>query len=186
MTGMGGLRVVARADWPAGDGTGLPPVAGFTSPFSLLAASVADSCLGQCADRGTFRAGRTAVVLASVHGDISTALAVAGAIEAGTRVSPVLFFQSVPNAVAGHIAARWGLTGPVTCFCPIGEPITEALLVAEILLVDQQADDALVLAVAERAGGGPHAATGLLVMLSQKQASGAGEAGPLVREVRTR
>ena len=33
----------------------------------------------------------------------------------GDRVGPLLFFQSVPNAVAGHVAARWGLTGPVVC-----------------------------------------------------------------------
>ena len=40
-------------------------------------------------------------------GDVTTATRVAAAVDAGQRASPLLFFQSVPNAVAGYLAARW-------------------------------------------------------------------------------
>ena len=40
---------------------------------------------------------------------------VAGVVDGGGRPGPLMFFQAVPNAVAGHVAARWGLDGPVVC-----------------------------------------------------------------------
>ena len=49
----------------------------------------------------------TAIVMVTALGDVTSATRVAAAVDAGKRVSPLLFFQSVPNAVAGYLAARW-------------------------------------------------------------------------------
>ena len=121
------LTVLARSQWPALPRTELPGIAppgipGFIiSSFSPLAAELAQRCLRQYfgdppadAERG----GRTAIVLASTTGDIATAAAIASAVDQGRAVPPLLFYQSNPNAVAGHIAARWGLAGPVVCTIP--------------------------------------------------------------------
>jgi 3-oxoacyl-(acyl-carrier-protein) synthase len=59
-------------------------------------------------------------------------------------MSPLLFFQSVANAVLGHIAARWGISGPVLCTSPVGDPAADALALAASVLADGDADTALV------------------------------------------
>jgi 3-oxoacyl-(acyl-carrier-protein) synthase len=159
----GATRLVqlAKASWPGTRGDELPPVAGFvTSAFSPLVAAVADLCLLRCFpappvpdDYGH----RTAIVLASSTGDVATAAAVAEAVQAGTRVPPLLFYQSNHNAVAGHVAARWGLYGPVVCTmpgvpgdpgCPSALPaaIAEAQTCADLLIEDGDAGAALVIA----------------------------------------
>jgi 3-oxoacyl-(acyl-carrier-protein) synthase len=68
---------------------------------------------------------------------------VADAVDAGSRVGPLLFFQSVPNAVAGHVASKWRLTGPVVCVgaTPAG------LAVAALLIEDGDADQALLVRI---------------------------------------
>ncbi|MCH0559335.1 hypothetical protein [Streptomyces sp. MUM 16J] len=107
--------LLAHGRWTA-DGDGPPSaVAGFTgSPFSPSIAVAAERCLrqhlrGPLADDGPV----VAVVLVSVTGDLDTDRVVAEALDTGRRVPPLLFFQSNPNAVLGHIAARWKLRGPV-------------------------------------------------------------------------
>jgi hypothetical protein len=97
-----------------------PAIAGFVgSVFSPLAAEAARLCLAQ-AERV---AERTAVVIVSSSGDVGTALATSQAVDAGKRPGPLLFFQAVPNAVAGHIAAQHGLRGPVVCLSPSGRAV---------------------------------------------------------------
>jgi 3-oxoacyl-(acyl-carrier-protein) synthase len=154
-----GLAVLCAASWPAGDtDPAPPPLAGFVvSSFSPLVAHVAQLCLsghyGQPPaepDRGR----RTAVILASVSGDTATAHAVAQAVDAGQRVAPLLFFQSVPNAVAGYIAGRWGLGGPVICLSPAENPAAQALEIAALLIDDGDADEALIV-LAEQEDGDP-------------------------------
>ena len=145
-----GLTVLAAASWPASRPAGeLPAIAGFiVSPFSPLAAALAEECLaGHLGDPPADQAlgERTAIVLASATGDLATAAAVASAVDAGTRVPPLLFFQSNPNAVAGHVAARWGLAGPVVCTRPAGDPLADALASAELLIEDDAADAVLVI-----------------------------------------
>ena len=54
-------------------------------------------------------------VMVTALGDVTSATRVAAAVDAAGRVPPLQFFQAVPNAVAGHLAARWQLTGPVVC-----------------------------------------------------------------------
>jgi len=155
-----GLTVHARAVWPAADGDALPPIAGFiVSSFNPLVAEVAERCLRAHyghppADPG--RAATTAVVLASVRGDTTTATAVADALATGRRVPPLLFFQSNPNAVVGHIAARWGLAGPVVCTSPAGDALADGLAVAGLLLADGAATEVLVI-TADLAADAPDA-----------------------------
>ena len=49
----------------------------------------------------------------------------------------------MPNAVAGYLAARWHLTGPVVCV----SGTSAGLDVAALLIEDADADEALVVRV---------------------------------------
>ena len=173
-----GLGLLASAQWsPAEDGEP-PMLAGFVlSAFSPLVAAVADRCLTRAF--GTSPAppdpgDETAVVIVSKSGDLGTTVALAAAVDAGTRVPPLLFFQAVPNAVAGHIAARWGLRGPVVCVSPAGDALAEALAVVRLLVRDGDARAALVLLV-EQSGpsneAGSSAAAALLVHAGENAAA---------------
>jgi 3-oxoacyl-(acyl-carrier-protein) synthase len=161
--------VLAEARWPAdGASDDLPAIAGFVeSAFSPLVAAVADLCLASFYGAPPARPAegeRTAIVLSSATGDLPTAAAVAAAVQAGRRVPPLLFYQSNPNAVAGYVAARWGLSGPVACTMP-GRPepgaaadagsraLDEARATAGLLIDDGDADAALVVAVNAHLGG---------------------------------
>jgi 3-oxoacyl-(acyl-carrier-protein) synthase len=162
------LTVLARAQWPESADDAAPrPIAGFiVSSFSPLVAEVAERCLSRVhPDRPAdpVRGERTAVVIVSGSGDADSAAALARAVDSGQRVAPLLFFQAVPNAVAGHVAARWGLGGPVLCLAAVtGEGLEEALEAAALLIDDGDADEALVI-LAEQAADGKDTATGLLV-----------------------
>ncbi|WP_121179684.1 hypothetical protein [Streptomyces sp. 1114.5] len=161
-----GLRVLAEArrSAPGPDGPP-PPLPGFAaSGFNPLVADAAERCLR--AVHGEPPApGRTALLLASASGDLDTARAIEQSAEPGHRTGPLLFFQSNPNAVLGHIAARWGLTGPVVAICPAeaepGRVPAEAYELAALLLADGDADRVLVLAV-EQTPDGDRAAAVLL------------------------
>ncbi|MFD0350908.1 hypothetical protein ACFQ0M_42520 [Kitasatospora aburaviensis] len=111
-------------------------------------AETAERCLR--AHHGPPAPGRTALLLASTDGDRATARAIDEAAASGRRVPPLLFFQSNPNAVLGHIAARWGLTGPVVAISPAESPPgrvpQDALALAALLLADGDADHVLIIA----------------------------------------
>ncbi|WP_344077867.1 beta-ketoacyl synthase chain length factor [Luedemannella helvata] len=140
-----GLTVRSAAAWPAGPDDALPSLPGFVdSTFSPLVAAVAARCLSHREP-----ADPTALVLLSPLGDVATAVHLAHAVDHGERVGPLLFFQSVPNAVAGHVAARWGLRGPVVCL----SADASGLAAAALLLADGDADAALVI-VADQAPPG--------------------------------
>jgi hypothetical protein len=155
------LILLARAEWPAGDDDTLPQIAGFVvSNFNPLVAEVAERCLR--AYYGTppapgnhemWTGVRTGVVLASVRGDVTTADTVAEALRAGRRVPPLLFFQSNPNAVVGHVTSRWGLGGPVVCTSPFDDSLADGLAVAELLIEDGAAAEMLVIAADLAADG---------------------------------
>jgi 3-oxoacyl-(acyl-carrier-protein) synthase len=162
--------VLARAAWPADDAdTELPAVAGFIeSAFSPLVAAVAERCLSGYFGRppaALAHGERTAIALATSTGDLTTAAAVAAAVQAGRRVPPLLFYQSNPNAVAGYVAARWGLAGPVVCTMPgsatgdgqaddlTSRALAEARACAALLIEDGDADAALVIAANAYPGG---------------------------------
>lgn len=139
----------AEAAWPeSGDGAA-PPLPGFVhSAFNPLVAAVADRCL-----RRAYRAApapdgeRTAIVLVSPTGDEASATYVRAAVAADRRPGPLFFFQSVPNSVVGHLAARWGLGGPVVCLAPAGDPRAAGLAEADLLLYDGDADAVLLILI---------------------------------------
>jgi hypothetical protein len=139
-----GLTVTAGAGWPETDADAeVKPLAGFIeSTFSPLLAEVAGRALRRrpepnAADRVT------AIIAVTALGDVTSAVHVARAVDSGQRVGPLLFFQSVPNAVAGYLAARWRLTGPIVC---VGG-LDAGLDIAALLIQDADADDALVVQV---------------------------------------
>jgi 3-oxoacyl-(acyl-carrier-protein) synthase len=150
------LAVLAEAEWPADRQA--PPLPGFVlSSFNPLVADAAERCLrrryGQPPvpiDLGD----RTAVVLVSQSGDVASAEHVARTVDSGGRVGPLFFFQSVPNSVVGHVAARWGLGGPVVCLCPAGDARAEGLDQAALLIEDGDADEALVVFVEQPCAAG--------------------------------
>lgn len=164
--------VLARAEWPAGPDDVLTPIAGFiVSTFSPLVAEVAERCLrarygAPPADPELGR--RTGVVLASLNGDVATADAIAEAVRTGRRVQPLLFFQSNPNAVVGHLAARWGLAGPVVCTSPTAGTdagtLDDGLAVAALMLEGGDAAEVLVIAadLGTAEGGADHAVAALV------------------------
>jgi hypothetical protein len=146
-TAAGGLRVRAEACWPESEHDDIPPaLPGFiVSGFSPIAAEAAARCLS----RREADAPVTAVLIATSHGDRQSADHVARTVAEGGLLGPLLFFQSVPNAVAGHIAARWNLTGPVVCLADAAS----AREAAALLIEDGDADEALVIEIEQRADG---------------------------------
>lgn len=158
---MTGLIELARGAWPESEAdVELPVLAGFVlSTFSPLVAEAARRCLARAHGQPPAPAGRglrTAVIISSSTGDATTAAGVARAVDGGQRLGPLLFFQAVPNAVAGYVASRWELGGPVVSLSPSGgadpvaESLVEGLVIASLLIRDGDADEALVV-VAEQA-----------------------------------
>ncbi len=145
------LVELARSFWPSQDGQVPSPLPGFVgSSFAPLVAHVAGTCLTKVygrppADIG--RGDRTAVVLVTVRGDLSTSAAVASAIDESRRIPPLLFFSSVPNAVAGAVAATWGLRGPLVVINPVGDPASDAIELAGLLIEDGDTDEVLLIRV---------------------------------------
>jgi hypothetical protein len=139
-----GLLVSASACWPETDADGtVTALAGFIdSTFSPLIAEVTNRVL-RSREQPPTPGAATAIVLVTALGDVTSASRVAAAVDAGRRVPPLHFFQSVPNAVAGYLAAKWQLTGPVVC---VSETST-GLDVAALLIEDSDADEAIVVRV---------------------------------------
>lgn len=154
----GDLIVLARSAWPVRPPAALPAVPGFiVSSFSPLAAHLAELCLLRYFGRppaDPARGRQTAVVLASTTGDLATAAAVARSVDSGRPVTPLLFYQSNPNAVVGHIAARWGLEGPVTCTIPARRGLADAMDSAGLLIAGGEAEAALVILADQGLSGG--------------------------------
>lgn len=170
------LTTLAHTVWPTPEDDEAPKLPGFTaSPFGPIIAHVADRCLS--AHHGahpapTERGERTAVVLVTRLGDMATEAAVTGSVDSGKPASPLLFYQSVPSAVLGVVAARWGLGGPVICISPAGDALADGMDLAQLLVEDGSADDVLlVLVELATRDGQPDRARGLLVT------GGATEAG---------
>jgi Beta-ketoacyl synthase, N-terminal domain len=155
-----GLSVLSSASWPETEADQkVTPLAGFIdSNFSPLLAEVAGRALSRC-DPPSLPGTITAIVMVTALGDVTSAARVAAAVDAGQRVSPLQFFQSVPNAVAGYLAARSHLTGPVVCV----SGMAAGLEIAALLIDDADADEALVVGVDLAVPGGWDSAAALLV-----------------------
>lgn len=167
-----GLLVVSRASWPEPGDRERPRIPGFVlSSFSPLVAEAADRCLRRVYDEPPAPpdAGRsTAIIVVSASGDLVSARHVARTVDSGGRVEPLFFFQSVPNSIAGHIAARWGLGGPVVCLCPTGHPLTDGLDLAALLIDDGDATAAVVVLV-EQSEADDARATATAVLATAKE-----------------
>ncbi|TDW17037.1 hypothetical protein [Kribbella kalugense] len=143
------MRVLAEARWDAGEP---PGVAGFVlSRFNPLVVATAERCLSQLADSSP----RTGIVLVT-DGDRVSADHVHEAVADGKRIGPLFFFQSVPNSVAGWLAAKWDLRGPVVCVTDGGRDEAELLIddgdAEQVLIVQVIADQAFAEIVS---GGDP-------------------------------
>jgi 3-oxoacyl-(acyl-carrier-protein) synthase len=139
-----------------------PPLPGFVaSAFSPLAAESARQCLESA---GGPVVERTAVIIVSASGDVGTTRATSQAVDSGGRPGPLLFFQAVPNAVAGYIATKHGLRGPVVCLSPAKPGVQEGIAVADLLIRDGDADEALVISV-EQSTDDPESGTASAVLV---------------------
>jgi len=152
------LRVVTDSHWPQpGDDAlaGPPPLPGFIgSTFSPLVAVVADRCLQSLYGEVAAKQGeKVGIVLVSRTGDRQSAEQVRTLVADGKRVGPLYFFQSVPNSVAGYVAARWGLHGPVVCLNPPGDARQAGFDQAALLIADGDADQVLVVLVEQASQG---------------------------------
>jgi 3-oxoacyl-(acyl-carrier-protein) synthase len=145
------LTIVSEARWPEPDDRDVPQVPGFVlSSFNPLVAEVVERCLRRYHGEPPLPPNvgvATAIVMVSASGDAVSANHVARTVDAGHRVGPLFFFQSVPNSIAGHVAARWGLGGPVVCLCPTGDPMADGLAQAASLIEDGDAAAALVVLI---------------------------------------
>jgi len=157
------LTVLARASWSAETDERPPNLPGFTaSPFAPIIAHVADLCLREHHQEPPVppeRAESTAMVLVSQLGDMATEAAVVESVDKATKASPLLFFQSVPSAVLGVVSARWNIGGAVISISPAGDPLTEAMDLAQLLIEDGSAREVLLVLVelAVREGMPDHA-----------------------------
>ncbi len=155
--------VLARASWSSASDDRPPNLPGFTaSPFAPIIAHVADLCLREHHKEPPApaeRAEATAMVLVSQLGDMATEAAVVESVDKGTRASPLLFFQSVPSAVLGVVSARWNLGGAVITISPAGDPLADAMDLAQLLIDDGSATDVLLVLIelAAREDGPDHA-----------------------------
>jgi 3-oxoacyl-(acyl-carrier-protein) synthase len=93
------------------------------------------------------------LVLVSRSGDLASATHVRESVAEGKRIGPLHFFQSVPNSVAGYVAARFGLRGPVVCVSPPDDPHRAGLDEAALLLADGEADQVLIVLVEQAKTG---------------------------------
>ncbi|MFI7294961.1 hypothetical protein [Streptomyces sp. NPDC050121] len=151
------LGVLATATATHGTGRGddiaLPRLPGFVeSAFSPLTYEVISRCLTERPGDGT----RTAVALASLTGDTTTADLASSRMVSGKVHNPLLFMQATPNSVLGHTSREFGITGQMFSVSTFDDPVAELLALADLLLEDPELDR--VLAVGVELGGGARTA----------------------------
>ncbi|SDM72566.1 hypothetical protein SAMN04487981_102387 [Streptomyces sp. cf386] len=150
-----GILATARATHGTGrdDDIPLPRLPGFVeSAFSPLAYEVSRQCLTERPGEGS----RTAVVLAGLLGDTTTADLASTRMVSGKVHNPLLFMQATPNSVLGHTSREFGITGQMFSISSVDDPVTELLAMADLLLEDPELARVLVLGV--ELGGGERVA----------------------------
>ena len=121
-----------------------PRLPGFVeSAFSPLAYEVSRQCLTERPGDGS----RTAVALASLMGDTTTADLASRRMVAGQVHNPLLFMQATANSVLGYTSREFGITGQTFSLSTLDDPVTELLAMADLLLEDPELDRVLVLGV---------------------------------------
>lgn len=93
----------------------------------------------------------TAVVVASLLGDTWTADSTSQGIIEGRRLSPLLFYQSVPVSILGMAARALGLQGPLVTLSAERDPWTDLIDMAETLLDAEEASTVVLLTAAAHA-----------------------------------
>jgi hypothetical protein len=142
------MRTLAEGRWDGGEPPGVPGFIGST--FNPMVVAAAERCLAQMAPSP-----RTGIVIVT-DGDRVSADHVRESVAEGKRIGPLFFFQSVPNSVAGWLAAKWELRGPVVCVTDGGRDEAELLIddgdAEQVLIVQVSADQAFAQIVS---GGDP-------------------------------
>lgn len=142
---LGILTATTATHGTGGDGDiALPRLPGFVeSAFSPLAYEVAARCLTECPGDGS----RTAVALASLMGDTTTADLASRRVVSGKVHNPLLFMQATANSVLGHMSREFGITGQMFSLSTLDDPVTELLAMADLLLEDPELDRVLVIGI---------------------------------------
>ncbi|MDX3227645.1 hypothetical protein [Streptomyces sp. ME19-01-6] len=139
------------------DDLALPRLPGFVeSAFSPLAYEVSRQCLTERPGDGS----RTAVALASLMGDTTTADLASRRMVLGQVHNPLLFMQATANSVLGYTSREFGITGQTFSLSTLEDPVTELLAMADLLLEDRELDRVLVLGVELGRGHRPAVAGG--------------------------
>lgn len=148
------LEALAQGVSSTADTPGPPPVTGFAfSPFGPLVAEAAARCLNTAPGGPEAVAGPgTAVVLITTFGDTVTADAVTAALAEGRTPSPVLFFQSVPTSILGHITRVFRITGPMVCLSELPGAEGHGETTARLLLASGTTERVLLIEVELAAG----------------------------------
>lgn len=135
------------------DDIALPKLPGFVeSAFSPLAYEVSRRCLTERPGDGA----RTAVALAGLTGDTTTADLASRRMVSGRVHNPLLFMQATANSVLGHTSREFGITGQMLSLSTLDDPLPELLAMADLLLEESELDRVLVLGV--ELGGGERVA----------------------------
>ncbi|MGW3571710.1 hypothetical protein ACWDSL_48900 [Streptomyces sp. NPDC000941] len=153
-----GILATATATLGTGrdDDLPLPRLPGFVeSSFSPLAYEVSRQCLTERPGDGS----RTAVALASLMGDTTTADLASRRMVSGQVHNPLLFMQATANSVLGYTSREFGITGQTFSLSTLDDPVTELLAMADLLLEDPELDRVLVLGV--ELGGGERREAGV-------------------------
>ncbi|GAA3808591.1 hypothetical protein ACFS5L_01450 [Streptomyces phyllanthi] len=150
-----GILATATATYGTGrdDDITLPRLPGFVeSAFSPLAFEAARRCLTERPGDGS----RTAVALATLMGDTTTADLASRRMVSGRVHNPLLFMQATANSVLGYTSQEFGITGQMFSLSTVDDPVGELLAMADLLLEDPELDRVLVLGV--ELGGGERVA----------------------------
>lgn len=141
------LEIVATA--LAGPRAGVPPrpVPGFvSSAFNPYVSDVAARCL-RVAQQGEGRRLRTAIVLASLCGDATTADLACQQLADGRAINPLLFYQSVPTSILGHLAREFPVIGSVTSLASTGGIAADLVETADLMVSQDETDQVLLIGV---------------------------------------
>jgi len=142
--GIGLVDLLARIDHPERLAA-LPSVTGFIeSNFNLAVSHAVNQVKAQLPPSD---GERTGFVLASAYGDVTTADVASQRLAKGRVHNPLLFYQSIPNSILGHLSRVEGFTGPMTCFSAGSLLLTHALVMAELALAEGSADRMLIVGV---------------------------------------
>jgi hypothetical protein len=123
------------------------------STFSPLVYAAATRCLdednardGDAPEPAELDAG-TAVVLASIFGDTTTADVASQRMVSGRVHNPLLFYQSVPSAVLGYLSRERRIIGPMSCISPVGSLVDALFDTADLLCFEWDVRRVLLIGV---------------------------------------